>query len=1539
MAEQQQQIDDLVALIDEYDMLVCRLCNSAVRPSDGIERHFRAHKVKGQVLADIKNYFASMELNDPLVAELPVDGSKPIDVLRVLHGYSCTQCRFLTTARDNIRRHQRTAEHGSDSQQWVEVQLQSWSWQQRRHMRYWIVSGGSAEGPAENQDRDSALDRVIADFEAELEAEDAARLQRGDVEEGIDRDSTWVKWTGWVRHFGSRDLLDIYTAAQWINSRDSVAQLARGEDEEAARERLLLVRLGKSFDREIERCCWRLDSVPNETLQWLASIVPTAPSGTPFGRKGKEASMSKYRSVGQRYLSFCVRAYRLGRDEALEQWAVSFTDEQWSMLGDVVHELEGEGISSSNDSGFVSGEDGREGELSGGDEEEEDWGEEEEGIADESEDTALGRAIFLFMVQSIKQQVGGKVYANPLLCFCAALGITKRPLGYTEPHLYTGMLAGVLWWARLLLLEAVFEGQTRDLDEVGIDKVLEFRDEHAKWMCVGTHSVISTVINWMAYGKGHRKRMGGQPSIRWEEGGQALFHSGERIAVEDFKRTFRDLADEAEGLLDQIMAGAWAAVGAKLDMGRIADSSVRLGAGQSFATDARNKWLEPGPAKVMRLAGSSLWDAARSRWKRGPARKRLRWLKLFREALMVLVHAWGGQPGRGPEVMTLRHCDSLQLTRNVYMLDGQVMLVTDRDKRKAIRGDGRKVARFLPDRIGRMVVAYIVWLLPFERMLCRKCGVPGPREDLLEFMWRDGQPRAWDTDRLSSVMGRVTQAGMGVRVGVARYRPIAIEMGRRIRGLAMQQLDAQMDDEDEDDDNVDVDPATGEPVDCGGSWNIIWDLQATHGTVIARQHYAVNIGYPGNLQPEMMASYREISRLWHQFLEHDAGRGGGAGAGGKKPDIYGRADIRFLSGPGGGPGKGGKKPDIYGRADIRFLTGPGAGTKRKAGECRAPPAKRQLAPPDVAPPDVDSAIASGLRKLFGPEAGWRSEKQAECMRTIMGLGDGQLAISVLPTGAGKSILFMLPAVMAGAGTSIVVVPYVALMDDLVARATAMGVDCIRFQTSLSAGRDGMARAARLVVVSADIVTCGEFSAYADGLLAAGLLQRIFVDECHTVIMDASYRARLGELRSLHRYGCGLVLLTATLPVVLEDWFRQEMLARSAVMVRDRTTKLNCRYRVEQVKPGKGAVERQTVETVRRLGSSMVGNHKGVVYCRSKARCETLAEEMGCDFHHSDMDEQRRREVRDGWAGGGGHRWIVATTGLGTGIDIEGIVAVVHMEQPFGLVDFVQQTGRGARRAGEVVESVVVHDGRAPRDDGHRSFVDNVNRSQIGLFVSTPGCRRAVIGAFMDGAAGETCGDLEGAEACDRCSAGRADEEGPGRSRAIWAAFGREEGARVRTLLRWLDEVADECAACHVRRHYNGLELAKVPENPRHDREGEWCGWAGDEGYAGVRRRITFGELSCCFRCRLPLDWCEATRDGGGCAYMDKVLPVVLLAARRDWAKEVAREQFGFDADDEEGFFEWLGMSRRFHGMGGTNALALWEAIVWLAYKGGSYWFR
>ncbi|KAJ0357932.1 hypothetical protein COL26b_014517, partial [Colletotrichum chrysophilum] len=343
-----------IEINEEYRMLICCKCKAAVRPRRGIESYFRhEHQLKGDVLRDIKDYYSRMDLADPK------------------------------------------------------------TWMRGKHARYWIVRSNEAEAwpdPANNSEKD-AMELMVAQCTAELDAEDGERFRRGDLKEDMDRDSSWVKRVRWVKHFGSRDLLDIFEAAEWVRAKSTTAGRGREQDKDGAQERLILLRLGESFDREVERCSWRLGSVPTETLQWLASIVSTTPSGMPFGLKGKEASMAKYRTVGHRYLGFCWRAHQIGRDEALERWAIRFTDEQWSLLCDVVDELERSSIASGHNNGFRSDQDSED----GADDEAGD-----EGMDSQKDNDTLDRAVFLFIVASIKTQVGGHIYSNSLLCFCAA---------------------------------------------------------------------------------------------------------------------------------------------------------------------------------------------------------------------------------------------------------------------------------------------------------------------------------------------------------------------------------------------------------------------------------------------------------------------------------------------------------------------------------------------------------------------------------------------------------------------------------------------------------------------------------------------------------------------------------------------------------------------------------------------------------------------------------------------------------------------------------------------------------------------------------------------------------------------------------------------------------------------------------------------------------------------------------------------------------------------------------------------------------------
>ncbi|KAG4268970.1 hypothetical protein FPRO04_14790 [Fusarium proliferatum] len=146
--------------------------------------------------------------------------------------------------------------------------------------------------------------------------------------------------------------------------------------------------------------------------------------------------------------------------------------------------------------------------------------------------------------------------------------------------------------------------------------------------------------------------------------------------------------------------------------------------------------------------------------------------------------------------------------------------------------------------------------------------------------------------------------------------------------------------------------------------------------------------------------------------------------------------------------------------------------------------------------------------MLGEDAGWKTSQQRDGMYRIMGLENNgtrsEQLIVVLPTGGGKSIFFMLPAFMEdergkGGPVSIVVVPFISLVQDLVTRARELGIDCMEWKSDID--REERQRDARLVVVSADVAVSEGFTAYVESIRVRGLLERIFFDECHTVITD------------------------------------------------------------------------------------------------------------------------------------------------------------------------------------------------------------------------------------------------------------------------------------------------------------------------------------------------------------------------------------------------------------------------------------------------------
>jgi superfamily II DNA helicase RecQ len=238
------------------------------------------------------------------------------------------------------------------------------------------------------------------------------------------------------------------------------------------------------------------------------------------------------------------------------------------------------------------------------------------------------------------------------------------------------------------------------------------------------------------------------------------------------------------------------------------------------------------------------------------------------------------------------------------------------------------------------------------------------------------------------------------------------------------------------------------------------------------------------------------------------------------------------------------------------------------------------------------------------DVGFRSAGQEQALHAVL-RGQTPLVV-ILPTGGGKSLLFTVPACLDNTGVTVVVVPYRALIADLLDRMQKRGIDCIEW-------KHGESNPAAVVVVSADlagdITSNGNFLSYATMLHSKGLLRRVVVDESHLIITSSDWRPKLAMLRNLRLLPCPIVLLTATLPPVREGELCDSMLLRCATYIRTSTVRPSTRYVVSWCE--RGTLEEMALAICRRQQQQLrESEQKGVVYCRSKQQCEGVAKAQG-----------------------------------------------------------------------------------------------------------------------------------------------------------------------------------------------------------------------------------------------------------------------------------------------------------------------------------------
>lgn len=381
--------------------------------------------------------------------------------------------------------------------------------------------------------------------------------------------------------------------------------------------------------------------------------------------------------------------------------------------------------------------------------------------------------------------------------------------------------------------------------------------------------------------------------------------------------------------------------------------------------------------------------------------------------------------------------------------------------------------------------------------------------------------------------------------------------------------------------------------------------------------------------------------------------------------------------------------------------------------------------------EISDQMENMLRFLLrAPTVTWSSPGQK--LATAHGGFPDRDQIVILPTGGGKSLVALIPALLRS-GVTVFVFHLLVILQDWQRRLRRMEV---AYQTydSAESSKDDIPPGTKIILTTINQSQTPHWSRYIKSVHARGRKVEMFViDEAHAPLTNANFRRELSLAWRVRILPVPLLLLSATIPPSLETTVGSLWgLTDPPTVIRESTDRPELQYNV--IAKDEHHWIQQIKDIVAQETLYFCNEDRILIFVTDKSVGHLLAKALQCQMYHGGdgLTREQRDEIYTAWLDGT-YRVLIGTEALSAGHDNPHVRLLFHVNTPKGLIMYVQEVGR-AGRDGRPAKCYLLATGSNQwmnKDDvEEQNWNGHLEMDQFVLTVTE--CRRGIINKFLDG---------------------------------------------------------------------------------------------------------------------------------------------------------------------------------------------------------------